>query len=94
MVNLQTAQSPDRIRLLNMPTSFGIDGMERRVVNLAPGLDPSRFDLCLACRRNTSELLTELAPLPVPPPVFRIGRLYAPRGEGPYERMVRVGARA
>jgi L-malate glycosyltransferase len=66
----------DRIRLLNMLTSFQIGGTERQVVNLALGFDPSRFDLHLACLRNRGELLEEVARLPVPRPVFDIGRLY------------------
>jgi glycosyltransferase involved in cell wall biosynthesis len=70
---------PDRIRLLNVLTSFQIGGTERQVVNLALGFDRSRFDLHLACLRNRGELLEELALLPVPRPVFDIGRLYGPR---------------
>src|ERR1700728_4844053 len=69
----------DRIRLLNMLTSFQIGGTERQVVNLALGFDPSRFDLHLACLRNRGELLEEIALLPVPRPVFDIGRLYGPK---------------
>jgi glycosyltransferase involved in cell wall biosynthesis len=69
----------DRIRLLNMLTSFQIGGTERQVVNLALGFDPSRFDLHLACLRNRGELLEEVALLPVPRPVFDIGRLYGPK---------------
>ena len=48
-------------------------------MNLALGFDASRFDLHLACLRNRGELLEELALLPVPRPVFDIGRLYGPR---------------
>jgi L-malate glycosyltransferase len=70
---------PGRIRLLNVLTSFQIGGTERQVVNLALGFDRSRFDLHLACLRNQGELLEELALLPVPRPVFDIGRLYGPR---------------
>jgi glycosyltransferase involved in cell wall biosynthesis len=69
----------DRIRLLNMLTSFQIGGTERQVVNLALGFDASRFDLHLACLRNRGELMEELAQLPVPRPVFDIGRLYGPK---------------
>jgi len=69
----------DRIRLLNVLTSFQIGGTERQVVNLALGFDRSRFDLHLACLRNKGELLEEIEPLPIPRPVFDIGRLYGPR---------------
>ena len=59
-----------------MLTNFHIGGTERQVANLALGLDASRFDLHLACLRNSGELLQELESLPVPRPVFKIGRLY------------------
>jgi glycosyltransferase involved in cell wall biosynthesis len=79
MPDVQETARPERIRLLNMLTSFQIGGTERQVVNLALGFDASRFDLHLACLRNRGELLEELALLPVPRPVFDIGRLYGPR---------------
>jgi glycosyltransferase involved in cell wall biosynthesis len=71
-------QTPNRIRLLNMLTSFQIGGTERQVANLALGIHASRFDLHLACLRNRGELLRELEQLRVPRPVFDIGRLYTP----------------
>jgi L-malate glycosyltransferase len=71
-------QTPNRIRLLKMLTSFQIGGTERQVANLALGIHASRFDLHLACLRNRGELLQELEQLRVPRPVFDIGRLYAP----------------
>jgi glycosyltransferase involved in cell wall biosynthesis len=66
----------NQIRLLKMLTNFHIGGTERQVANLALGLDSSRFDLHLACLRNSGELLQELESLPVPRPVFQIGHLY------------------
>ena len=65
---------PNRIKLLKMLTSFQIGGTERQVVNLALGIDPARFDLHLACLRNSGALLGELNTLQVPKPEFRIGR--------------------
>jgi len=62
-----------------MLTSFHIGGTERQVVNLALGIDPSRFDLHLACLRCSGTLLGELKTLQVPRPEFRIGRFYNPR---------------
>lgn len=62
-----------------MLTSFQIGGTERQVANLALGIDSERFDLHLACLRNFGELLREIEPLRIPRPVFRIGRLYAPK---------------
>jgi len=67
-----------KIKLLQMPTNFHIGGTERQVVNLALGIDSSRFDLHLACLRNSGELLEELEPLRIPPSEFRIGPFYSP----------------
>ena len=75
----ETVARPKRIRLLNMLTSFQIGGTERQVVNLVLRFDTSRFDLHLACLRNMGELLQEITELPVPRPVFGIGRFYTPR---------------
>ena len=69
----------NKIRLLKILTSFQIGGTERQVANLVLGIDPSRFDLHLACLRHKGELLEELKTLRVPRPEFRIGRLYSPK---------------
>jgi L-malate glycosyltransferase len=68
----------NRIKLLKMLTNFQIGGTERQVVNLALGIDPARFDLHLACLRNSGALLGELNTLQVPRPEFPIGRFYNP----------------
>ncbi len=68
-----------KIKLLQMLTNFHIGGTERQVANLALGIDPSHFDLHLACLRHSGELLAELETLPVPRSEFRIGRLYSPK---------------
>jgi glycosyltransferase involved in cell wall biosynthesis len=68
-----------RIKLLEMLTNFHIGGTERQVANLALGIDPSRFDLHLACLHHSGELLAELETLRVPRSEFRIGRLYSPK---------------
>ncbi len=70
---------PTRIKLLKMLTNFHIGGTERQVANLAMGIDPSLFDLHLACLRHSGELLEELETLQVPRPEFRIGSLYSPK---------------
>ena len=69
----------NRITLLKMLTNFHIGGTERQVANLALGIDPSLFDLHLACLRHSGELLEELEALRVPRPEFRIGSLYSPK---------------
>jgi glycosyltransferase involved in cell wall biosynthesis len=68
-----------KIALLQMLTNFHIGGTERQVANLALGIDPSHFDLHLACLRHSGELLAELETLPVPRSEFRIGPLYSPK---------------
>ena len=62
---------------MEMVTNFHIGGTERQVANLALRIDSSRFDLHLACLRNSGELLRELESLDVPRPEFQIGPLYA-----------------
>ena len=59
-------------------------------MNLALGFDPARFDLHLACLRNTGELLREVEGLPVPRPVFNIGRHYCMGPTRPYGRLLRL----
>jgi glycosyltransferase involved in cell wall biosynthesis len=68
-----------KIKLLEMLTNFHIGGTERQVANLASGIDPSQFDLHLACLRHSGELLAELETLRVPRSEFRIGKLYSPK---------------
>src|SRR6185436_19026332 len=63
-----------RIRLLELLTSFQIGGTERQVANLVRGLDASCFDLHVACLRRIGELLEEIESLPAPLTEFRIGR--------------------
>lgn len=67
-----------RIKLLKMITNFHIGGTERQVVNLARGIDSSRFDLHLASLSHCGELLDELDTLNVPQPEFKIASLYDP----------------
>src|SRR6478672_10839949 len=69
---------PARIRLLKMITNFRIGGTERQVINLARGLDASRFDLHLASMSRSGELLDEVGTLEVPQPEFKITSLYHP----------------
>ncbi len=75
-MTLAAGPSDNRIKLLTMLTNFHIGGTERQVTNLALRLDSSRFDLHLACLRNSGELLQEIETLRVPKPVFEIGSLY------------------
>jgi glycosyltransferase involved in cell wall biosynthesis len=70
---------PGKIKVLTMLTNFHIGGTERQVTNIALGLDSARFDLHLACLRNSGELLAEVEALGAPRPVFPIGSLYGLR---------------
>jgi glycosyltransferase involved in cell wall biosynthesis len=65
-----------RIRLMTVLTSFQIGGTERQVINIALGLDSSRFELHLACIHRRGELLQEVEALDVPRPMFPIRSLY------------------
>lgn len=66
----------ERIRLLKFVTLFAIGGTERQVVNLAKGLDRTRFDLRLACLNRVGELLSECDAERWPIAEYRIHRLY------------------
>lgn len=68
--------APDRIRLLQFLTMFGVGGTERQVVNLARALDPSRFELHFGCFRRWGELLGEIAEYGIPITECRVTNLY------------------
>src|SRR3989475_5872363 len=70
------ARSSDRIRLLQFLPVFAIGGTERQVVNLARGLDPSRFELHFGCLHKWGELLDEVAEREIPVAEYRINKLY------------------
>src|SRR3989442_5889718 len=55
------ARSSDRIRLLQFLPVFAIGGTERQVVNLTPGLGPSRFALRFGRLHKWGELPCEVA---------------------------------
>jgi glycosyltransferase involved in cell wall biosynthesis len=69
--------APEKIRLLQLTTVFAIGGTERQLVNLANGLDASRFDVRLACLRRWGALLGELEQT-LPPAEFPITSFYRP----------------
>src|SRR5262245_20162926 len=69
-----------RVKVLGLLTSFHIGGTERQAANLWRGLDPSRFDLHLACLLRLGELMQEIESLGIPVTEFRIGaKLYGPK---------------
>jgi len=70
---------PDRIKLLKFTPNFGIGGTERQFVNLSRSLDPSRFELHLACLERWGQLLEEVGTNRIPVSEYRIQRLYHPK---------------
>jgi glycosyltransferase involved in cell wall biosynthesis len=70
--------SAQRVRLLKFISLFGMGGTERQAVALARALDPSRFELRMACGRRWGQLLEEFETLGVPLAEYRIHRLYGP----------------
>jgi glycosyltransferase involved in cell wall biosynthesis len=72
-----TTHAP-RIKLLKMLTNLNFGGTERQVANLVSRIDPSRFDLHLACFSNSGELQRDVEHLQIPRPEFKISRLYSP----------------
>jgi len=68
-----------RIKLLQFTTLFAIGGTERHVMNLAKGLDPSRFELHLGCLKRWGEFLNEIEARKIPLTEYRISSLYRPQ---------------
>jgi glycosyltransferase involved in cell wall biosynthesis len=69
--------SVDRIRLLKFITLFAVGGTEQQVVNLAKGLDDTRFELHLACLKRMGQLLDHLDKLErAPLREYNINNLY------------------
>lgn len=66
---------PGRIKLLKFVTLFEIGGTERHVVNLARALDPSRFELDIACLSRKGAFLKEIEDLRIPVTEYSIRSL-------------------
>lgn len=71
--------SSEKVRLLQFVTDFNIGGTERQVLNLALGLDSSRFELHMACFRRQGKLAQELEGQGLPFSEYGIGRLWGPQ---------------
>jgi glycosyltransferase involved in cell wall biosynthesis len=74
-----TAGSRDRIRVLQFLSNFAIGGTERQVVNLARGLDPTRFEVHFGCLRQWGELLGDATESGISVAEYRITNLYNAR---------------
>lgn len=72
----ELAARSDRIRVLQFLIVFALGGTERQVVNLARGLDPSRFELHFGCFRRWGELLAEITDLGIPVAEYPVRKLY------------------
>jgi len=72
------ASASNRIRLLTFTTLFAIGGTERHVVNLAGGLDHSRFELEFGCMRRSGEFLEQIQARGLPINEYAVARLYGP----------------
>jgi glycosyltransferase involved in cell wall biosynthesis len=68
----------DKIKLLKFVTSFYIGGTERQFVNLSRAIDPSRFDLHLACLERRGDLLNEIDRSRIPVSEYPVHSLYQP----------------
>ena len=67
------------VRLLQFVSVFAIGGTERHVVDLARGLDRTRFDLQLACFKRWGDFLADVEATRTPLAEYRIGSLYRGR---------------
>lgn len=65
-----------RVKLVQFTTLFAIGGTERHLVNLAQGLDPSRFELHFACLKRQGEFLSDIENLRAPVTEYGINSLY------------------
>jgi len=66
----------DAVRVLQFLTVLVTAGTERQVLNLARGLDPSRFDVHFACLKRWGDCLEDIEATRRPLAEYRIDRLY------------------
>jgi glycosyltransferase involved in cell wall biosynthesis len=64
------------VRMLQFATLFASGGTERQVMNLARGLDPSRFDVRLACLKRWGDFLEEIDRSGRPLTEYPVNRAY------------------
>lgn len=66
----------EKVKLLKFVTCFAVGGTERHVVNLVRNLNPSRFEIHLACLRRRGEFLQQIDLDRIPLTEYKINRLY------------------
>jgi glycosyltransferase involved in cell wall biosynthesis len=69
----------EAVRLLQFLTLFAVGGTERQVMNLARGLDPSRFEVHFACLKRVGEYVEEIERSGRPLTEYPIDRMYGPK---------------
>jgi glycosyltransferase involved in cell wall biosynthesis len=66
----------ERVGLMEFLTFFYLGGTERQVMNLATGLDGTRFDLHMGCNGKVGALLEEAAACGIPVQEYPVKSLY------------------
>jgi len=79
----------DVVTVLQFLATFAMGGTERQAVNLAQGLDRSRFDPHFACFRLLGEFLADIEASRSPLTTYEIKRLYGGRTLGQQLRFAR-----
>lgn len=64
----------DRIRVLRVITWLPVGGIERKIVEVLPRLDRSRFEVSLVCLREMGPLAEELASKDIPVSLIRFSK--------------------
>lgn len=80
---------PETQDILEFANALAIGGTERQFVNLARGLDPSRFRVHVGTLAQGGQLAAELERADVPMVTYRIHRLYGPGAIRQQARLVR-----
>jgi L-malate glycosyltransferase len=78
MTHRPAAPSGEAVKLLQFLTLLAIGGTERQVMNLALGLDPSRFDVHFGCLNRLGDFREEIERSGMPLSEYRIHRLFGP----------------
>jgi glycosyltransferase involved in cell wall biosynthesis len=73
-----SAAQRDRVRVLAFVTDFRVGGTERQFATFARALDPSRFELHVACFRRVGDFFEDVLPHVASVHEYGIRRLYHP----------------
>ena len=78
-----------KIRVLRAITWLPVGGIERRIVDVLPRLDRSRFEVSLVCLRERGPLAGELESAGIPVDVIRFRNRWDQRGLRQLARLMR-----